>query len=92
MNDTPTTLPVAQGDLPEIPPTAAPRPHTLRVYADKGGKFRWHLKAPNGKKIASSGESFATHRNAVRAAKGMLDLMLDPEANLDVLAVLMADG
>ncbi len=49
--------------------------HTLRVYADKGGHFRWHLKAPNGRKVASSGESFATHRNAARAAQGLLALL-----------------
>lgn len=44
---------------------------TLRVFKDKAGKWRWHLKAANGKKIATSGESFARKHNAVRAAEMM---------------------
>ena len=41
----------------------------FEVYADSAGKYRWRLKANNGEKIASSGESFASRENARRAAK-----------------------
>lgn len=39
------------------------------VYADRGGHSRWRLKASNGAIVAVSGESFASHSNAVRAAQ-----------------------
>lgn len=41
----------------------------LSVYSDTTGKSRWRLKASNGQTVASSGESFASHSNAVRAAQ-----------------------
>ena len=41
----------------------------FEVYADSAGKFRWRLKANNGEKIASSGESFNSRSNARRAAE-----------------------
>ena len=40
----------------------------FQVFKDAGGKWRWRLRAGNGKTIATSGESFASHYNAVRAA------------------------
>jgi uncharacterized protein YegP (UPF0339 family) len=41
----------------------------FEVFADASGSYRWRLVASNGEKIASSGESFASRDNAVRAAK-----------------------
>lgn len=41
---------------------------TLRVYRDRASKWRWRIRAANGKTIACSGESFASKRNAERAA------------------------
>lgn len=38
------------------------------VEQDKAGKWRWHRKAPNHAVIATSGESFDSHRNAQQAA------------------------
>jgi uncharacterized protein YegP (UPF0339 family) len=38
------------------------------VYADTTGKYRWRLRASNGRKVATSGESFASRSNAARAA------------------------
>jgi uncharacterized protein YegP (UPF0339 family) len=41
------------------------------IYKDKRGKFRWRLKARNGQKVATSGESFASRSNAKRAAESV---------------------
>lgn len=43
----------------------------FEIYKDKAGYFRWRLKASNGEKVASSGESFASRANAERAARGV---------------------
>ena len=40
----------------------------FEIYPDKSGKYRWRAKARNGKTVACSGESFASQRNAERAA------------------------
>ncbi len=48
---------------------------TIRVFKDKADKWRWNLRAKNGKKIATSGESFVHKGNAKRAAEKMLDLL-----------------
>lgn len=39
------------------------------VYLDLGKKYRWVLKARNGRKVASSGESFASKGNAIKSLK-----------------------
>lgn len=44
---------------------------TFEIYADTSGKYRWRLKANNGEKIASSGESFDSRSNARRAAEAV---------------------
>ena len=41
----------------------------FEVYADTAGHYRWRLVAPNGAKIASSGESFYDKAGARRAAE-----------------------
>ena len=41
----------------------------FEVHDDSSGKPRWRLKAGNGQAIASSGESFSSHANAVAAAE-----------------------
>ena len=38
------------------------------IYPDKAGKWRWRAVAPNGRKVAVSGESFASKGNAHKAA------------------------
>jgi uncharacterized protein YegP (UPF0339 family) len=43
------------------------------IYADKGGEYRWKLVADNGQTTATSGESFASKSNAIRAAEGVRD-------------------
>lgn len=58
---------------------------TREVYPDKGGKYRWRVRASNGKIVASSGESFHDKRGAKEAAKTALDLIHDavsPECEL----------
>lgn len=39
------------------------------TFQDEGGKWRWRLYADNNKKIATSGEWFASRANARRAAQ-----------------------
>ena len=39
----------------------------FETYKDDAGFWRWRCRAKNGKKVASSGESFASKRNALRA-------------------------
>ena len=41
----------------------------FEIYMDAAGAYRWRLKAANGEKVASSGESFASKDNAKRAAQ-----------------------
>lgn len=42
------------------------------TYLDDGKKWRWRAKATNGRIVASSGESFASKRNAVRALEAFI--------------------
>lgn len=39
------------------------------TYKDKVDKYRWRLVAPNGQETASSGQHFASHHDAKRAAE-----------------------
>jgi uncharacterized protein YegP (UPF0339 family) len=39
------------------------------AYKDKSEKYRWRLVAPNGKETAASGQHFASHYDAKRAAE-----------------------
>lgn len=41
----------------------------FQVYKDRGGKWRWRARSPNGQIPACSGESFYSQRNAKRAAQ-----------------------
>jgi len=41
------------------------------VYKDKSEKYRWRLVAPNGQETASSGQHFASHGDAKRAAEAV---------------------
>jgi uncharacterized protein len=43
----------------------------FEIYADTAGNYRWRLKAGNGQIVASSGESFDSQSNAVRAAENV---------------------
>ena len=40
----------------------------IKVYRDRGGYWRWQTRAQNGRIVRCSGESFASRRNAKRAA------------------------
>lgn len=46
----------------------------INVFRGKDG-WRWNLQAKNGRLIATSGESFHSHYNALRAARRMHALM-----------------
>jgi len=42
------------------------------VYKDSARAWRWRRVSPNGRVIASSGEAFASRRNAIRAARKLV--------------------
>lgn len=37
------------------------------LFQDEAGRWRWHLRAGNGRLVCTSGEAFATRSNAERA-------------------------
>lgn len=37
----------------------------IQVYKDTKGEFRWRITAPNGKKIANSGEGYKNHSDCL---------------------------
>lgn len=41
------------------------------VFRDVAGKWRWHLESGNGQIVTTSGESFASHYDALRAARNV---------------------
>jgi uncharacterized protein YegP (UPF0339 family) len=51
-------------------------------FKDRLGNWRWRLIGGNGRKVATSGESFASRSNAVRAARTVKRLA--PDATLPV--------
>jgi uncharacterized protein YegP (UPF0339 family) len=42
---------------------------TFEVYKDKGGEFRWRLRAGNGKILAVPEDAYKTHADAKRSAE-----------------------
>ena len=46
-------------------------PYIMKVYKAADG-WRWHIKAPNGRIVADSGEAYAKKDGAKRAAKRLL--------------------
>jgi uncharacterized protein YegP (UPF0339 family) len=44
------------------------KPYTVAVYQDRAGGWRWRMKAPNGRIVADSAESYVRRRTAERAA------------------------
>lgn len=68
------------------------------TYLDKGKKHRWRIWSPNGRKVAVSGESFASASNAQRACDRFLIMVgkevvkqLQQQAAEDA-AMVIADG
>ena len=47
----------------------APRKHTLELYCDRSGRYRWRRKAGNGEIISDSGESYSRRRDAVHGMR-----------------------
>jgi uncharacterized protein YegP (UPF0339 family) len=43
----------------------------FEVFKDIAGNWRWRLRGGNGQIVTTSGESFASHYNAVRAARNV---------------------
>ena len=41
------------------------------VWSPSKGSWYWHLRAANGKIIATCGESFVSRRNAIRALRNV---------------------
>lgn len=51
----------------------------FQAFKDAAGRWRWRLVAGNGEKVATSGESFSSHSNAVRAARLVRALACEAE-------------
>lgn len=45
---------------------------TVEFYADRALCWRWRIVASNGRKVACSGEAFASKSNAQRALRSFL--------------------
>jgi uncharacterized protein YegP (UPF0339 family) len=52
--------------------------YSVHVFEDAGAGWRWHLKAGNGRTMATSGESYASAGNARRAARRMIATLRVP--------------
>jgi len=46
-------------------------PATFEVYKDKGGEFRWRLRAANSQIIATSGEGYKEKRSCLSAVESV---------------------
>jgi uncharacterized protein YegP (UPF0339 family) len=57
---------------------AAKRP-VVELYKDKGGEWRWRLKATNGQIIATSGEGYKSRSNADRAIDTVIHAFMECE-------------
>ena len=45
------------------------RRHTIEIFQDAAGEFRWRLRAPNGRIVADGSEGYSRRRDAARAAR-----------------------
>lgn len=55
---------------------------TIEVYPDQSGAYRWRIKARNGRITATSGESYASKRNAWRSAHMELRALITGEVRM----------
>lgn len=60
---------------------SSPRKPKFELFKDTANNWRWRLKAANGAKIATSGESFSSKYSAKRAAQNVKDTA--PVAEID---------
>lgn len=64
----------------------------LDVFKGKGG-WRWRIKAKNGRKVATSGEAFASKGNAQRALDTMTRIIRElPFGPIDEEALYQEPG
>lgn len=47
----------------------APRKHTLELYTDRAGEFRWRRRASNGRVVSDSGEGYVDRRDAIHGMR-----------------------
>lgn len=59
---------------------------TFEHFLDAKREWRWHLKSPNGRLIASAGEGFTRKGDSVRSARRMVTAIGDG-ANHDIKAI-----
>lgn len=58
----------------------------LQVYRDKGGEWRWRLRAANARIVCDSAEGYKTRAGAVQAVDALYRILGAAEI------VVMADG
>lgn len=76
-------------DAPVAAEQSRPKSHRVfEVYEDAGGKWRWRVLAINGATVGTSGESFHTEGNALRAAKNEVAFYIEGTASVTVKKVL----
>lgn len=49
----------------------------FQIYQDRGGEWRWRLKAANRRIVADSGEGYRTRAGVLRAASRLVSIALD---------------
>lgn len=47
----------------------APRKHTLELFTDRAGEWRWRRRAGNGEIISDSGEGYVDRRDAIHGMR-----------------------
>lgn len=45
--------------------------HTVRVFEDEAGEFRWTARDSNGEPVADSDEGYTEHSDALEAAESL---------------------
>ncbi len=45
--------------------------HTIEVYQDRRGEWRWRAKARNGQIVADCAEGYKRRRDAVKSARNL---------------------
>ena len=68
-------------------------PYRFDVFEDKRGQYRWRLIAPNGRRVATSGEAFAGKWEAERATDDVIEgIARLIDAELEASDVVVADS
>jgi uncharacterized protein YegP (UPF0339 family) len=51
--------------------------YTIKFYKAKNKQWTWHLVAPNGRKIATSGETFSSKTKCTNSVGKLLEIVME---------------